>query len=156
VTAFYDIGRGDWTPDKGLPHYLQRTTDTYIERFTHLTKLANELIEVTTPDIGARLKAIRDKVKIIEYDPFTIFSTLTNKIIGIQESITFNQSIHPSQVKNPEYWSHKYVLVNLLKSHFVNLAVDNGLVSNNLDQCFLINRHPARTSSLKYPPALFD
>jgi len=20
VTAFFDIGRGDWTPDKGLPH----------------------------------------------------------------------------------------------------------------------------------------
>ena len=132
VTAFYDIGRGDWTPDKGLPHYLQRTTDTYIERFTHLTKLANELIVVTTPDIGARLKAISDKVKIIEYDPFTKFSTLTNKIIGIQESVAFKQSIHPSQVKNPEYWNHKYVLVNLLKSHFVNLAVEQGLVSNNL------------------------
>jgi hypothetical protein len=26
VTAFFDIGRGNWTPDKGLPHYLQRTT----------------------------------------------------------------------------------------------------------------------------------
>jgi len=132
VTAFYDIGRGDWTPDKGLPHYLQRTTDTYIERFTYLTKLANELIVVTTPDIGEKLKAISDKVKIIEYDPFTNFSTTATKIIGIQESVTFKQLIHPSQVKNPEYWSYKYVLVNLLKSHFVNLAVEQELVSNNL------------------------
>jgi protein YibB len=132
VTAFYDIGRGDWTPDKGLPHYLQRTTDTYIERFAHLTKLANELIVVTTPDIGEKLKAISDKVKIIEYDPFKKFSIHGSKIISIQESVAFKQMIHPSQVKNPEYWSHKYVLVNLLKSHFVNLAIDQGLVSNDL------------------------
>ena len=43
VTAFFDIGRGDWTPDKGLPHYLHRTTDTYIERFGHLATLENEI-----------------------------------------------------------------------------------------------------------------
>jgi len=132
VTAFYDIGRGDWTPDKGLPHYLHRSTETYIERFTHLTKLDNELIVVTTPDIGKRLKEISEKVKIIEYDPFDEFSTHMSKIIGIQESVAFRQMIHPSQIKNPEYWSQKYVLVNLLKSHFVNKAIDAGLVSNNL------------------------
>jgi protein YibB len=132
VTAFYDIGRGDWTPDKGLPHYLQRSTDTYIERFTHLTKLANELIVVTSPDIGKRLKQISNKVKIIEYDPFEEFSTTSSKIIGIQESVSFKQMIHPSQVKNPEYWSPKYVLVNLLKSHFVNMAIEKEFVSNDL------------------------
>jgi protein YibB len=132
VTAFYDIGRGDWTPDKGLPHYLQRSTDTYIERFTHLTKLDNELIVVTTPDIGKRLKEINNKVKIVEYDPFTVFSTESNKIIGIQESVAYKQLIHPSQIKNPEYWSHKYVLVNLLKSHFVSLAINQGLVTNDM------------------------
>lgn len=132
VTAFYDIGRGDWTPDKGLPHYLQRSTETYIERFTHLTKLDNELIVVTTPDIGKRLKEINNKVKIVEYDPFAVFGTTTNKIIGIQKSVAFRQLIHPSQAKNPEYWSHKYVLVNLLKSHFVNLAINQGLVTNDM------------------------
>jgi len=131
VTAFYDIGRGDWTPDKGLPHYLQRSTDTYIERFTHLTKLNNEIVVVTTPDIGERLKQIRSDIKIIEFDPFTKFGTVMSKIIGIQELVSFKQLIHPSQIKNPEYWSHKYVLVNLLKSHFVNLAINSGLVSND-------------------------
>ena len=33
VTAFFDIGRGEWTPDKGLPHYLHRTNQTYLQRF---------------------------------------------------------------------------------------------------------------------------
>lgn len=131
VTAFYDIGRGDWTPDKGLPHYLQRSNDTYIERFTHLTKLDNEIVVVTTPDIGERLKQIRSDIKIIEYDPFNEFGTIMNKIIGIQELVSFKQLIHPSQIKNPEYWSHRYVLINLLKSHFVNMAINQDLVSND-------------------------
>ena len=48
VTAFFDIGRGNWTPDKGLPHYLQRSNDTYLERFSHLSKLENEIVIFTT------------------------------------------------------------------------------------------------------------
>ena len=44
VTAFFDIGRGDWTPDKGLPHYLQRTTDTYFDRFANMANLDNTLV----------------------------------------------------------------------------------------------------------------
>ena len=39
VTAFFDIGRGNWTPEKGLPDYLYRTTDTYFERFGYLAQL---------------------------------------------------------------------------------------------------------------------
>lgn len=132
VTAFFDIGRGDWTPDKGLPHYLQRSTETYIERFSYLTKLNNEIIVVTTPDIGKKLKLINDKVKIIEYNPFDEFSEHLSKIKQIHENINFKEMIHPSQVKNPEYWSEKYVLINLLKSFFVNMAIEAGLVSNNL------------------------
>ena len=38
VTSFFDIGRGNWTLDRGLPHYLQRTNETYLERFAHLAK----------------------------------------------------------------------------------------------------------------------
>ena len=85
---------------------------------------------VTTPEIGEKLKQIRSDIKIIEYDPFEKFGTVMNKIIGIQELVSFKQLIHPTQIKNPEYWSHKYVLVNLLKSHFVNMAIRRGLVSN--------------------------
>ena len=43
VTAFFDIGRGSWTPDKGLPHYLQRSNETYLERFGHMATLDNEM-----------------------------------------------------------------------------------------------------------------
>jgi hypothetical protein len=44
VTFFFDTGRGDWTPDKGFPHYLHRTVDTYFERFGYMAQLDNEMI----------------------------------------------------------------------------------------------------------------
>jgi len=131
VTAFFDIGRGDWSMDKGHPHYLHRTTDTYIERFTHLTKLKNEIIVITSPDIAEKLKKVSDRIKVIEYDPFTEFSDVSKKIVSIHNNEAYKRMIEPSQIKNPEYWSEKYVLVNLLKSTFVNLAIDKGLVTND-------------------------
>ena len=131
VTAFYDIGRGNWTPDKGLPHYLERSTDTYIERFSYLAKLDNELVVVTSPDIGERIKKIRSDIKIIEFNPFEKFLAMRNKIIFVQESLRFRQLIYPSQARNPEYWNQDYVLVTNLKPFFVNLAIEQGLVSND-------------------------
>lgn len=136
VTAFFDIDRGDWTPDKGLPHYLQRSTDTYIERFSHLAKLNNDMVVISTPDIIEKLKPLCEgketETKFVAFDPFTHFVDIRNAISSIQKSEEYQKIIHPSQVKNPEYWNADYVLVNLLKSFFVNLAVHNKLVKNDL------------------------
>ena len=49
VTAFYDIGRGDWstsTEKNGgpLPHYLQRSVDKYIDHFTRMCEIDTEII----------------------------------------------------------------------------------------------------------------
>jgi hypothetical protein len=59
VTAFFDIGRGDWTPDKGLPHYLQRTNDTYIKRFANMAKLENKIIVYTSKEFVKIIKLYR-------------------------------------------------------------------------------------------------
>ena len=59
VTAFFDIGRGDWTPDKGLPHYLHRTTDTYVERFGNLATLENEMVIYTSADLVDKVTELR-------------------------------------------------------------------------------------------------
>ena len=79
VTAFYDIGRGDWTPDKGLPHYLQRTTDTYIERFSHMAQLENEMVVFSTPDIIEKLQPLRGErpTKWVSFDIFEKYGDLT-------------------------------------------------------------------------------
>lgn len=36
VTAFFDIGRENWTVEKGFPDYLFRTPDSYINYFKYL------------------------------------------------------------------------------------------------------------------------
>lgn len=134
VTAFYDIGRGDWTPDKGLPHYLQRTTDTYIERFSHMAQLENEIIVFSTADIIERLKPLRGErpTKWIIFDALLKHENLIRDIHSIQKSESFQNLIHPQQRLNPEYWNPEYVLVNFLKSIFVNMAIQNGLIQTEL------------------------
>ena len=59
VTAFFDIGRSDWTPDRGLPHYLHRTTDTYFERFEYLAQLENPMVIFTSAEFVNTIKGIQ-------------------------------------------------------------------------------------------------
>ena len=136
VTAFFDIGRGDWSPDKGLPGYLQRTTDTYMERFGYLATLDNQMVIYTTEDQVSRIAELRkgkeDKTKIISTPFSDMFPVFREKIERIQKDENYIKQINPNQIKNPEYWSVDYVLVNLLKSHFVNDAINNGYVDNDL------------------------
>jgi len=135
VTAFYDIGRGDWTTDVEknggpLPHYLQRSVDKYIDHFSRLCELENEVIVYTSPDLAPRLQAISPKVKVVEYDYYDIHEELRLKIGAIQSDPTFIRRINPYQVRNPEYWSKDYVGVTSLKASFVNDAFERGLISN--------------------------
>jgi protein YibB len=126
VTAFFDIGRGDWSPDKGLPHYLQRTTQTYLERFGHMAKLENDMVVYTSKDMADEVRRLRqDKpTQILTVDFKNSFQNLRDEINKIQKNSSYQSKINPSQIKNPEYWNADYVLVNLLKSSFVNRALD--------------------------------
>ena len=126
VTAFFDIGRGDWTPDKGLPHYLQRTTDTYLERFANMAKLDNDMVVFTSPDLVEKIEKLREgkPTKVIQKDFSTLASKLKNEITRVQSLQKYQEMINPRQVKNPEYWNADYVLVNLLKSSFITIAIN--------------------------------
>jgi protein YibB len=134
VTAFYDIGRSGWTTDIGLPHYLHRTTDTYFERFSYLASLDNEMVVFTSEDLVDRVKKIRgDKpTQVIAVDFKDQFLDLKRQVTQIQISDKFINMINPYQIKNPEYWSCDYVVVNMLKSVFVNLAIKMNLINNDL------------------------
>jgi protein YibB len=135
VTAFYDIGRGDWstsTEKNGgpLPHYLQRSVDKYIDHFTRMCEIDTEIIVYTSPDIAPRLAAISSNVKVVEYDYFNIHKELRDKIEAIQTSPEFVKKINPYQVRNPEYWSKDYVGVTSLKAFYVSDAFERGLITN--------------------------
>lgn len=134
VTAFYDIGRGDWTPEKGFPHYLQRTTETYIERFSHMAQLENPMIIFSTPDIIEKLRPLRGErpTKWVDFDLFKNYADLIKQIHDIQKKDEYQNMIHPSQRANPEYWNPHYVIVNFLKSVFVNLAIKHKMINTEL------------------------
>lgn len=122
VTAFFDIGRGEWTPEKGYPHYLQRSTDTYFERFAHMAKLENPMVIYTEPKFKERILELRGerKTHIVEISNFKCAWDL--EIKKIQNSEYFKKLINKSQIKNPEYWNEDYVGINWYKSIFVDSA----------------------------------
>jgi protein YibB len=136
VTAFYDIGRGDWTSEKGYPHYLQRSVDTYLERFSHLCKLKNDIVVFTEKGLIDRVHDIikeRDyKTTIVTLDPRDVFSEVRENIERIQKSDSFQSKISPHQIKNPEYWNKDYVLITNLKACFVQFAVENNIVDHDM------------------------
>ncbi len=141
VTAFFDIGRGDWTQSViknggNLPHYLERSAETYIARFETMCKLDNELIVYTTRQYAGRLEKMRkdygkeDKTRIVIIDYPTAFPDRLAEIAATQQADGFIERINPAQARNPEYWSPDYVMVTNLKAYFVADAVKNGYVSN--------------------------
>jgi protein YibB len=134
VTAFFDIGRGEWTPDKNLPHYLQRTTDTYLERFSHMAKLENEMIVFTSEDMVDRIKELREDrpTSIITMDFKNSFKNLRDVVTKVQQNPDYQAKINPMQVRNPEYWNADYVVVNLMKASFVVEAIRRGAIDNEL------------------------
>ncbi|WP_163122645.1 WlaTC/HtrL family glycosyltransferase [Acinetobacter portensis] len=134
VTAFFDIGRGDWTEDKGHPEYLHRTTNKYFDYFKNLAQLENSFIIYTSDEFVDEILKIRDgkPTVVISIDIKEKFKFFLNKIETIQKNDDFRKKVSYEQLCNPEYWSPSYVLVNNLKSYFVNDAIKNKLVSTDL------------------------
>lgn len=135
VTAFFDIGRGEWTPDKGLPHYLQRSVNIYIERFSYLLNLDTDITVYTSKHLVAILTELSvgkiAKTTIVEFD-LNQFSETKTRISTIQQMDLFKNNISLNQIKNPEYWNSDYVLITNLKAHFVELAIKNKLTKNDM------------------------
>lgn len=134
VTAFYDIGRGDWSTNVSknggpLPHYLQRSVDKYLDHFKRMCELHTEVIVYTSSDLADKVK-VADNVKVVEYNYFNINSELRQRIRNVQQSQDFIRRVNPYQVRNPEYWSEDYVGVTSLKAFYVKDAFDRGLITN--------------------------
>jgi len=134
VTAFFDIGRGDWTPDKGLPHYLQRTTKTYLERFGHMAKLENTMVVFTSKEFVDEIRFLRQDrpTHIFLLDFKNSFKKLREEVTKVQQDPDYQSKINPAQAKNPEYWNADYVVVNALKSSFVNKAIKSDVIFTDL------------------------
>ncbi|MTC59522.1 protein YibB [Providencia rustigianii] len=132
ITAYFDIGRGEWNSSHGYSDRLERTTDTYFDYFSKLAKLDNKMIVFTSSNFKEKVLEIRKgkPTHVITIDIHKKFKYITKKIASIQNSEQFKKLIKPEQQKNPEYWSSEYVLVTNLKAYFVNKAITLGLVDN--------------------------
>lgn len=123
VTAFFDIGRGDWSNG---PSYLKRTTDQYFEAFERLLTLDNQIIVYTSNDLLHRFYGYnqqKDNLIVVGLaDWRNIWSHYRPKIQKVMDNPEFKKMLH--QPWNPEYWSVDYVMVNMLKSYFVDDAID--------------------------------
>ncbi len=126
VTAFFDIGRGNWTQEKGFLPYHKRTIDDYFQNFERLSKLDNEMVVVTSPDLIERVKAIRcdKKTHVIPFDLKNRMTHTLKKIEDIQKNNQYINMINANQRINPEYWNAEYVLINWLKPHFCYIACE--------------------------------
>lgn len=133
VTAFVDIGRGEWTGYKNnelIPNFIKRDTETYLKRFERLTKLKNPIVCFTESKFFDRIKAMRDDIVLIGID--TVFEDhkhLTEAIEHIQQEPAFIKFVNNKS--SPERWSPEYVAINLMKSFFVTYAVENKLAPSN-------------------------
>ncbi|MDH2377289.1 MULTISPECIES: protein YibB [Providencia] len=134
VTAFFDIGRGNWNTQNGYSDRLERTVDTYFSYFTQLAKLNNEIVVFTSPDLKEEILKIRKgkPTHVITINLSNKFKHIIKKISTLQHSESFKKLIKPEQLKNPEYWSAEYVLINNLKPFFVNRAINMGLTNSKL------------------------
>ena len=135
VTAFFDIGRGNIPKNQGYPGYLTRTTKTYFKYFSNLAKLNNEMVIFTSPDLKERILKLRKgkPTKIITIHLQDKFKHILAEIKRIQNLDEFKKRISVEQIKNIEYWSNSYVLVNNLKTFFVNRAIQE-YTRNNMNE----------------------
>lgn len=134
VTAFFDIGRGEISTQDGLPAYLMRTTDTYFDYFANLAKLENDMVVFVAKHHVEKVLALRNgrPTQIIEFDFANKLNYVKKLIHNVQTDAQFISKINPEQIKNIEYWSADYVLVNNLKAYFVNKAIKQGVVNTDM------------------------
>jgi protein YibB len=118
VTAFFDIGRGDWTK-------FARSVDIYFRNFERLCLLDNPIILFTESKHRERLSRLQAKkanlVVYYEDDLFERHADLLAAIGRVQQSEAYKQGILDPQC--PEYYEPRYVLVNYLKAQFCESAI---------------------------------
>lgn len=134
VSAFFDIGRSDWTTEKGLPEYLERSNDKYFSYFAKLAKLDNHMVIFCEENHKDKILELRQgkSTEVVTLDFKNSFQSCRDKVISIQQDINFQQKIDPKQRNNPEYWSADYVLINNLKTYFINQAIKQNLIKDEL------------------------
>lgn len=134
VTAYFDIGRSQWTSQNGFAPRIERTTDNYMTWFSNLAQLENSMVIFTSPDLKPRIEEIRrgKPTTIVTLDFNKKFHHIRSRIASIQSDVTFKLRTPIELRGNPEYLSADYVLLCNLKTYFVNQAIRQGLIKDEM------------------------
>lgn len=141
VTAFFDIGRGDWVGEisgRAIPDWQRRSTETYLDRFDKLARLRNQMVIFTEERFAGAVLDMRRRHGLAAQTTIMVCDDLlgeTGRLSDFYKSIKramtpeFHQFVHNPAY--PEFWNANYVLVTALKPVFVCTALDLGLIGNN-------------------------
>lgn len=131
VTAYADIGRGQWNNG---PAYLKRDNESYFQSFERLLKLSNPVILYTETKFKEHFVQYENNpnLTVVYLHDWSLGykQYFGEKIKIIQSDPEFLKDV--KQPWNPEYWSSDYVLVNFLKSFYVTKAIRKGLINTNM------------------------
>ena len=119
VTAFYDIGRGEW-------NNFNRKTSYYFECFERLCNLKNKIIVFSEKKFKSRFDNIICNIKpdliVIYEDIFETNKKLINKIKKTQKILQRKGGLTHG-LTSPEHWCPEYVLLTTLKTYFCSSAI---------------------------------
>lgn len=125
VTAFFDIGRTNWSTS-------QRSSNKYLEYFKFWAGIKNKLIVYTEKDFAEKILDIRKSYNLEQSTEIIIIDDFLNCDREIYNKLT--QTMQSNILKyfrtvpnSPESWNAKYNYINFLKSYFVTDAIKRGL-----------------------------
>lgn len=139
ITAFFDIGRSNWSfspTGEKLPFYIPRTTESYFEYFEYLSKMKNDMIIYCSSEHVEKINEIR-KRNSPNSNTTVLSIDFKNSVANIKQAVEFIQQ-RPEYIKlvddprMPEYWNADYVVVNYMKTNFVVNAYDEGHIKTKL------------------------
>ncbi|EIU1883962.1 hypothetical protein L4J28_004820, partial [Salmonella enterica] len=127
-------GRSQWTSQNGFAPRIERTTDEYMTWFSNLAQLENDMVIFTSPDLKSRIEEIRrgKPTTIVTLNFNKKLRHIRNRIASIQSDVAFKLRTPVEQQGNPEYLSADYVLLCNLKTYFVNQAIRQGLIKDEM------------------------
>lgn len=134
VTAFFDLGREDWKVESGKKSPFQRSTDHYFEYFSHLARLKNPMVIFVAPEHRLRVLELRRKAGLERithiFSVSDLFQVPALKVLAaeVQSKMTPSLRAWTRFPKSPEYNYSNYVILDALKSIFINTAIDAEVV----------------------------
>lgn len=130
VTAFFDIGRGNWG-------HAARGTDKYLNYFKHWAQINNKLVIYADQNTGEKALEIRQQFGLLDKTRLIVIDDVRNCDSELYEAIKSTMKNKYSwyfhhRLQVPESWNYNFNYVVTLKPYFVSDAIKRGLVSGNI------------------------